>query len=165
MKYFFFLFVFVGLAANAQVQSKAYNDMLRDLLDHSVTEISVSDIEGEGDGYIFLDAREKNEFKVSHIKNAVWVGYDDFKLSRVKDIPKTKKIVVYCSVGYRSEKVSEKLVAAGYTNVQNLYGSIFEWVNQGKPVYDMKGGRTEFVHAYDREWGKWLTKGKKVYNN
>ena len=57
----------------------------------------------------------------------------------------------------------EKLKAAGYRNVRNLYGSIFEWVNQDNPVVDNQGKPTQKVHAYSRTWGVWLNKGEKVY--
>jgi len=30
---------------------------------------------------IILDVREKDEFEVSRLKNAIWIGYDDFDLS------------------------------------------------------------------------------------
>ncbi|MEL6718853.1 MAG: rhodanese-like domain-containing protein, partial [Bacteroidota bacterium] len=68
----------------------------------------------------------------------------------------------YCSVGYRSEKISEQLLEAGFKDVSNLYGGIFEWKNQDHEVVDEKGA-TEKVHAYDRVWGFWLKEGKKVY--
>lgn len=146
-----------------QIQSRSYSAMLFNLLDHSVDEISVSDASLEDSATLFLDARSLEEFDVSHIKAAKWVGYDDFDLNRMDSIPKDTAIIIYCSVGYRSEKIGEKLEKAGYTNVQNLYGSIFEWMNQGQPVYDNDGNETQQVHAYNREWGKWLLKGEKVY--
>lgn len=135
--------------------------MLRSLLSHTVTEVDVEEVEAIDHKVYFLDSREKNEFNVSHIKDAIWVGYDDFDIERVKNIPKDEPIVVYCSVGYRSEKVSEKLIAAGYTNVSNLYGGIFEWVNQEQPVFN-ESGETQNVHPYDFKWGVWLKKGNKV---
>lgn len=150
--------------AQMKVKSKAYDDMLQGLLKHSIQEISVHQIQDNDPNLVFLDARERREYEVSHLKNAVWVGYDDFTINRLKGIDKTDKVVVYCSVGYRSEKVGEKLRFAGYTRVYNLYGSIFEWVNQDRPVYDMQGNRTYKVHAFDQEWGRWLQKGEKVYD-
>ena len=71
---------------------------------------------------------------------------------------------MYCSVGYRSEKISEKLEKLGYTNIYNLYGGIFEWKNVGKKVYDNKGQVTEKVHAYDNVWGRWLQNGEKCFD-
>jgi hypothetical protein len=67
---------------------------------------------------------------------------------------------LYCSIGYRSEKIGEKLKDAGYTNVQNLFGSIFEWVNQELPVENSKDEIVKKVHTYNRLWGKWVDKKK-----
>lgn len=136
--------------------------MLKGLLSHTVNEVSVSDIE-EQDSILFVDSRERKEFKISHIKDAVWVGYDQLNLAPLKKIDKNKKIIVYCSVGYRSEKVAEKLLKKGFTDVSNLYGGIFEWKNQGKPVYNKEEELTEEVHAFNKVWGIWLNKGKKIY--
>ena len=156
--------LFCAFLCRAQVQSGTYRVMLRKLLSHSVPEVKVQDLAQDSSTRILLlDAREPKEFQVSHLNGAIPVGYDHFKLENVPDtIAKDQRIVVYCSVGYRSEKVAEKLLAAGFTNVQNLYGGIFEWVNQGNTVYDSTG-TTERVHAFDRTWGVWLRKGKKVY--
>lgn len=111
---------------------------------------------------LLLDARERNEFEVSHLKAARFVGYDDFDIEALSDVPKDTPIVVYCSVGYRSEKVGKKLQDAGFTNVSNLYGGIFHWVNTGNTVVS-DSGETQKVHAFNQKWGKWLEKGEKVY--
>ena len=59
---------------------------------------------------ILLDAREQKEYNTSHLKNAIFVGYDFFKLDSLTPlIPnKTSEIVVYCSLGIRSEDIAEK---------------------------------------------------------
>jgi rhodanese-related sulfurtransferase len=147
--------------AQGKVENEKYNNMLKGLLEHNVTEVNVNEVDVTS--VLFLDARELVEYNVSHIKGAVWVGYDDFDLSRVKKINKTAKVVVYCSVGYRSEKVTQKLKAAGFTSVSNLYGGIFEWVNEDKSVVNVKNQNTQKVHAFDEKWGVWLLKGVKVY--
>ncbi len=102
-----------------------------------------------------LDTRSEAEYKVSHIQGARFVDHNSFKLHEVKDIPKDAEVVVYCSVGWRSERVGEKLQKAGYNNVKNLYGGIFEWVNQGYQVYN-DTGVTKKVHAYSEKWAKWI---------
>jgi rhodanese-related sulfurtransferase len=48
-------------------------------------------------------------------------------------------------VGYRSEKVTEKLQKAGFTQVSNLYGGIFEWVNQGYPIVNQSGATSDVI--------------------
>lgn len=130
----------------------------------SVPYISVTELQNLKN-QIILDAREWEEYEVSHLKNAVWVGYDDFKLADVADKypDKNLNIVVYCSIGVRSENIGEELLESGYFNTKNLYGGIFEWSNQGYPVYNTKDEKTKKVHAYGKLWGKYLTKAEKVY--
>ncbi len=154
--------LFFHLAVRGQVQSDAYRVMLKNLLGHTVPEIQVQQAARDSAAVLFLDAREPKEYAVSHIQGAVPVGYDQFDIGKLSGLSKDRRVIVYCSVGYRSEKIAEKLLAAGFRNVYNLYGGIFEWVNQGHPVYGDKG-QTERVHAYSRTWGIWLNKGKKVY--
>ena len=135
--------------------------MLDTLLKHTVKEISPKQAVAKKKA-IFLDARKIEEYNVSHIAKAIRVGYSDFTIDKVPANKKTP-IIVYCSVGYRSEKITEKLLAAGYKNVQNLYGGIFEWANEGYPLQDSEG-RTLNVHAFNKDWGKWLQAGNKKYN-
>ena len=149
--------------AQKKVESGAYNSMLKILLKHDVPEIGAAEAYKNAPDYIFLDSRERKEFNVSHINGALWIGYDDFEIKRVARIPKDKKIIVYCSVGTRSEKISNKLIANGYKYVSNMYGGIFEWVNQNYPVYTNQNKPTKMVHAYNRSWGIWLRNAEKVY--
>jgi rhodanese-related sulfurtransferase len=149
-------------AVAQSIQNKSFENKLHSLLFHDVVEIDVVSAKQEREA-LFLDAREWNEFEVSHIKNAIWCGYSDFDLNRVSAIDKDKRIIVYCSIGYRSEKISEKLIKAGYSNVSNLYGGIFEWKNTGNDVFNQRDSLTQNVHAFNVEWGIWLDKGKKIY--
>jgi rhodanese-related sulfurtransferase len=109
---------------------------------------------------IILDAREQNEYNVSHIQGAKFIGYDNFDLSTLPSISKDTKIYVYCSIGYRSEKIGEKLMDAGYKNVYNLYGGIFSWTNHGFPVVSAKNMATHAVHGYNKSWSKWIDTNK-----
>lgn len=110
-----------------------------------------------------LDTREREEFEVSHIPNAELVGYDDFELDAVSDLNKADTIILYCSVGYRSERIGEKLKDAGYKNVFNLYGGIFNWKNHDGVVVNLQKDTTQKVHTYNRSWSRFLKKGEKVY--
>ena len=135
--------------------------MLGGLLSHSVPEIDVQ-AAAEIRNAIFLDARERVEYNVSRIDGALHVGYNHFDLNALEHLPRNTPVVVYCSVGYRSEKIAEKLVLNGFSSVYNLYGGIFEWVNQGRTVV-CESGVTDRVHAFDKTWGVWLSKGTRVY--
>ena len=158
---FITLSIFQSLAVSAQ--SKSFDLLLRSMIKKTVPIIKVQDLKTEKDKVVLLDARERKEFEVSHLKDARYVGFNDFSLESIKDIPKNAPIVVYCSIGVRSEKIGEKLLTAGYTNVRNCYGSIFEWVNQGNEVVDIQEKPTHKIHAYNKKWGVWVKKGEKVY--
>ena len=113
---------------------------------------------------VVLDSRELIEFKVSHIKGAILVGYDDFKLSSLPEsVNKNTLLVVYCTLGVRSEVIANELIERGYRDVKNLYGGISEWKNMDYVVVDSTQTPTENIHVYSKKWGKWLTKGNPVF--
>ena len=156
------LFIF---SSCGQVLDKAYDVILDGIYQDSFPLISSKALHKkltENEELILLDTRTTKEFNVSHLRGARYVGYDDFEIGKLQNVPRDAQVVVYCSVGYRSTKVGEKLKQAGFTNVYNLYGGIFEWVNEGFAVYDTIG-ETNKVHAYSKTWGIWLRKGDKVY--
>jgi len=142
--------------------SGLYSTMLRGLVRGAVPFVSVGELRQQPTA-VLLDTREAPEFAVSHLRGARLVGYDTFSLAAVRDVPRDAPIVVYCSVGARSEKIGLRLRQAGFTHVRNLYGGIFEWVNEGQPVYAAAGQPTARVHAYAPAWGIWLQRGQPVY--
>jgi rhodanese-related sulfurtransferase len=111
---------------------------------------------------LLLDVRTPAEFQVSHLQGARFVNFDSLATERLADVPRTRPVVVYCSVGVRSERLGEHLHALGFRQVRNLYGGLFEWVNEGYPVYDANG-LTANVHPYSAVWSPWLKRGHKVY--
>lgn len=149
------------LHAPIHVSDQVYDLLLAMLLSHSVPEVSIEKLASEP--FRVLDARSYREFEVSHIQGATWVGYDDFDVARLAGIERQDSVAVYCSVGYRSERIAEKLREQGYTNVVNVYGGIFEWVNTGHSVVTGLGTETDKVHAYSAYWGVWLTRGERLY--
>lgn len=162
------IFAFMGLMALPILAfgQKNLEDLLKTHNKNLVPYITIEELVMPKTEAILLDARERDEYQVSHLKNAIYVGYNEFDISWIHDITddKNQLIVVYCSLGIRSEIVANKVKEAGYNNVENLYGGIFEWKNKGFPVYDSDNKETDSVHAFSKIWGKWLKKGVKVYN-
>ena len=161
-----FLIILMPIFANAQqTLDPKFEKKIEGLIDHSVPVISCERLEKKisTPNLYLLDAREKKEFETSHLEDAVWVGYNTFSPESLAAVPKDGIVVVYCSVGYRSEKIGEKLKKMGYSKVYNLYGGIFEWTNRTNTIVDQKNKETSKVHAYDQDWGRWLNKGEKVY--
>lgn len=163
MKNIWYLFLVISINLFGQ---KELDQLLHKWNKKNIPYMSVETLALPKTKAILLDARDKEEYKISHLETAIRVGYKDFLLKKtIAKLPKdkTKKIVVYCSLGIRSETIAHKLVKEGYTNVYNLYGGIFEWKNANFNVVDSVGRQTEKVHTYSKHWGKWLKKGKKVY--
>ena len=161
MKKIFFLFIFINSVSFSQNKlDKLFNKFNKNKVPYiSVDTLVITKA-------ILLDARETKEYNVSHLKNAICVGYDYFDIQKtIEKLPKDKstKIVVYCSLGIRSEIVAHKLIKEGYTNVYNLYGGILEWKNNNFKVIGTLGNETEKVHTFNKDWSKWLKKGKTVY--
>ena len=161
---FVFSCVFLFSQSKNLVESAAFSDKINSLISYSVPVISVEQAH-KMKGVQFLDAREPTEFNVSHLPGARLVGYDHFSEANVKGLDTSKSIIVYCSIGYRSEKIGKKLNKLGFKNVYNLYGSIFEWANRGYELVDNTGKETNKVHVYNKRWGKWMTNPEyeKVY--
>jgi 3-mercaptopyruvate sulfurtransferase SseA len=69
--------------------------------------------------------------------------------------------VAYCSIGYRSAAIIEDLERAGIQNVYNLEGGLFDWANQGRPIYRGEE-RVEEVHPFNRLWGLLLRSDRRA---
>ncbi|HEX8679944.1 MAG TPA: rhodanese-like domain-containing protein [Chthoniobacterales bacterium] len=102
---------------------------------------------------LLVDVRTRAEYEVSHLAGAEYGGAGTgFDLSQQ---PRDRAIVTYCSIGYRSGRFARSLRAAGFTNVRNLEGSIFQWANEGRPVFRGEERVTE-VHPYNNTWAVFL---------
>lgn len=163
MKYVFFLYIMtISLSFLGQ---KDFDQMVKGVISKDVPVLTVESLNksiSNGKVVVLLDAREPKEFTVSHLENALNCGYKNFDADALTGVKKSAPVVVYCSVGYRSDQIAAKLIKLGYTNVHNLYGGIFDWVNTGYPVFN-ENGKTNQIHGYDKNWGKWLIAGEKVF--
>lgn|SRR5690606_16895246 len=148
-----------------KVSDNDFDKKLTTLLDFEVPLIGVDELQAKQGEVKIFDTREKEEYEVSHIPGAVHLGYDHFDEKILKNVPKDASIVLYCSVGYRSEKIGERLQKMGFKNVKNLYGSIFEWMNRGNPVVDKSGKNTFKIHTYNKNWSRWVSvkKAEKIW--
>ena len=83
---------------------------------------------------VLLDVRTPEEWNVSHLRGARHAEPKASVESVSAGISKETPIVTYCAVGYRSAEMATRLRAAGFTNVRNLEGSIFQWANEHRPL-------------------------------
>lgn len=140
----------------ASCADPAFDKKVDSYLSYTVPVINVKDAHIHKSDYIFMDAREFEEYQVSHIPGSRFIGFDNFSIHTLDDISKESSIIVYCSIGYRSEKIATKLKKAGFKKVYNLYGSIFEWVNEGYEISDKSGRNSNKIHTYNKNWSKWV---------
>jgi len=98
----------------------------------------------EKDEVFILDVRTPAEFNSSHIEGATLIPVtnsggsnlspDQLLEARINEVPRDKKILVYCRTGHRSTTASQMLVDAGYSDVYNMEGGITAWTGAGYPV-------------------------------
>jgi rhodanese-related sulfurtransferase len=157
-----FLLIIIVLLACGQLM---YDQQLQLLYRNTVPLITADEFDSltSVKEIVLLDTRSISEYNVSHIAGARHIDYDNFEAEMVWDIDTTATVVVYCSVGYRSERIGEQLIELGFTDVNNIYGGIFEWKNNDYVVVNNQNLPTDSVHAYSKLWSKWLNKGIKVY--
>ena len=142
-----------------------YQQLLRTIYRHTVPTVPATELARElqqATPPLLLDVRTPAEFRVSHLAGARFVDFDSVSTVQFADLDRAQPVVVYCSVGLRSERLGERLHALGFRQVRNLYGGLFEWVNEGHPVVNAAGA-TANVHPYSTFWGSWLRRGRKVY--
>lgn len=73
------------------------------------------------DEILFVDVREPSEFDFSHIEGAINIPSKSLMdgALELKDVPKDKKIVVYCRSGSRSKMAIDLFQEMGFTNLTN----------------------------------------------
>ncbi|MGZ2368347.1 FAD-dependent oxidoreductase [Ancylomarina sp. YFZ004] len=68
-----------------------------------------------------LDVRTPDEFELGKIEGAINIEVDKIR-ERLDEIPKDKKIIIYCGVGLRGYFAARILMQRGFNNVVNLSG-------------------------------------------
>ncbi len=84
---------------------------------------------------IILDVRTANEVAKGKIDGSINIDWfsDDFE-QKVKELDKTKSVLVYCAAGGRSEEAATMLVTLGFKNVHNLTEGMNGWKAAGMPI-------------------------------
>lgn len=88
--------------------------------------------------FFLLDVRNPNEQEICTIPNTDLLIPLKELSERINEIPKDKKIIVYCKSGIRSKTACEILAKAGYKELYHLDGGILEYIQKidpSLPVY------------------------------
>ena len=98
-------------------------------------------------GVVFIDARSEAERAVSTLPGAV----SEQAYLAAPDRFAGKQAVIYCTIGYRSGVLVQKLAAKGMA-AANLAAGIVGWLHAGGTLVDASGAPTRRVHVYGRTW-------------
>ena len=102
--------------------------------------ISVSqsfDKRKQNSGIPLFDVRTPAEYGSIHADGAVNHPMESLEMDKMP-FAKEEEIHVICQSGGRSMKVSQKLEAAGFTNIVNVEGGTSAWQAAGLPVVEGK---------------------------
>lgn len=75
---------------------------------------------------LFLDVRTPEEFELGSLKAAINIQVDDLR-NRLAEIPRNKKIIVFCGVGLRAYLACRILYQNGVSDTWNLSGGYKTW--------------------------------------
>jgi len=79
-----------------------------------------------GPNDLLIDVRTVKEFYTGHITGSVNIPIDDLR-NHLYEIPKDKKIYIYCQIGLRGYLAQRILLQNGYTEVYNISGGYKLW--------------------------------------
>jgi UPF0176 protein len=83
---------------------------------------------------VLVDARNSYEYGIGAFENAIDPGLESFQqfpeYAKHANLPKQKKILLYCTGGIRCEKAILEMEKNGYENVYQLQGGILAYLRQ-----------------------------------
>jgi sulfur-carrier protein adenylyltransferase/sulfurtransferase len=86
----------------------------------------------DGQDFVLVDVREKNEWLEGHIPGAIHVPRGYLELQIEEAVPdKEKKVVLYCAGGVRSMMAGATLQQMGYDDVISMAGGFTQWKARG----------------------------------
>jgi len=101
---------------------------------HEIRDLNLKDI-------TLIDVRTPDEYALGSIEGSVNIDVDQLR-SRLDEIPKNKKVIVFCGTGLRSYFAARILMQNGYEDVQNLSGGYitYEYATQKQSNEDIFHG-------------------------
>lgn len=88
----------------------------------------------EEEDHVMIDVRNNYESKIGHFKGALKPDVENFfdfpKWLEEAEIPKDKKVLMYCTGGIRCEKFSVLMKEQGWDDVNQLHGGILRYAKE-----------------------------------
>ncbi|MFC4560453.1 adenylyltransferase/sulfurtransferase MoeZ [Nocardiopsis mangrovi] len=88
----------------------------------------------DGEDFLLVDVREKNEFEIVRIPGSVLIPKGEFLNGEAfAKLPQDKQIVLHCKSGGRSAEALAALKRAGFGDAVHVGGGVLGWVHQVDP--------------------------------
>lgn len=96
---------------------------------------------------VLVDVRDDHERAISTIPGAISI----YQFKKKKDYYRNRKVIVYCTIGYRSSVFARTLMKADFV-AYNLKGSAIAWAHAGELFQTPQGEKTRRLHVYGKPW-------------
>jgi len=129
---FFIILIFGGIMLNAA------DNVKKELINKNISPKDamklISDNK-ENKNFIILDVRTPDEFNEEHIAKALNIDFHSEKfIDDLKNLDKTKKILIYCRSGNRSGKALKIMKDLAFQEVYNVEGGTVKWKSEKLPL-------------------------------
>ena len=135
--------------------AKTFKDLMEDAR-RDVPEWSIDQVKehlGNGNDYVLLDVREKDEYREGHLAGALSVPRGFLEIRVEQALPdKSKPIIAYCAGGTRSLLAAKQLREMGYENVISMSGGYSAWKGAGYPWKQDRQFTPEQLSRYSRHF-------------
>ncbi|MFZ2491693.1 MAG: molybdopterin-synthase adenylyltransferase MoeB [Thermoanaerobaculia bacterium] len=109
-----------------------YEEFCNPLTGTDITPTQLSEKLAGGEELVLIDVREPHEWDAGRLENARHIPLGQLP-QRLAEIPRDRKVVVYCRSGARSANAKELLERSGFAHVANLLGGITRWSREVDP--------------------------------
>ena len=89
-----------------------------------------------GEDAVFLDVREPHEWNLFRIPGAVLIPLGQLDQRVAAEVPRDRRVVVYCARGNRSALAADTMQDLGYTDVASMAAGITGWAHAGGDIDD-----------------------------
>jgi sulfur-carrier protein adenylyltransferase/sulfurtransferase len=120
-----------------------------------IPEVSVEEVEArrkQGEDFVLLDVREKDEVRSGYIDGAVNIPRGFLEFQAAGKLPENKEIIVYCAGGARSLLAAQVLRSMGYERVSSMAGGMTRWKDAGYAVARERQLSAEQLERYSRHF-------------
>jgi NADPH-dependent 2,4-dienoyl-CoA reductase/sulfur reductase-like enzyme/rhodanese-related sulfurtransferase len=91
-----------------------------------ISPIAVKEKLDGGNGFVFLDVRNQNEYDEVHIDSTTLIPLGQLR-DRQGELPKDKEIITFCKMSLRGYEACKILEAAGFQDVKFMDGGVATW--------------------------------------